>query len=171
MHQKLCIKKPPPVFATEVLHLLKRRYCHISKVQLLSHQIWTPNINVYYGEMVDTNVLRGASSSLPVTVSINGRVTMKRYVTIKTPCAVNTTKYPFDIHQCNFKLGVRDLKQNDVKVSVSKMNYYSIRSNSPDEPEDLTYIGAILNFYHTRCIKKTFIIPLGIRYPEDDIIC
>ena len=122
-----------------------RSYSHINKIQLESDQIWTPNINVYEGDMVDTNVNQnkadGKSSALPVTVLSNGRVTMKRYVTIRTPCFVDSNAYPFDYQQCNFKFGVRDLTQDDVTVKISKMNYYSGRAAAPQRPivEDLNF--------------------------------
>ena len=121
-------------------------YSHIPSVQLQSDQIWVPKIYVYAGEMIDTTARRGTDASLPLTVSINGHVTMKRYVTIKTPCSVNTGKYPFDIQQCNIKFGVRDLKDDQVKLKITKMNYYSIRTGPPSTPSitDLRrYLGMI----------------------------
>ena len=31
-------------------------------------------------------------------------------------------------------MGVRDLKENDLKLDVKKMNYYSVRPDAPTEP-------------------------------------
>ena len=66
---------------------------------------------------------------------MNGRVQMKRHVTIKTTCPADRgSDFPFDYHQCSFKLGVRDLKDHELKLSMDKMNYYSVRKNVPTVP-------------------------------------
>ena len=102
--------------------------------------------------MVDTNALRGAASALPVTVSISGRVRMKRYVTLVTTCEVTEVardRFPFDYHQCGLKIGSRGLKNHEIQLSVKKMNHYSMLTEIPDKPlmeEDITkHLGRILD--------------------------
>ena len=114
-----------------------RRFQHINKVHLTSEHIWTPTLNLYDGDMQDTVSLRGADGALPVTVSMNGRVNMKRYVSVVTTCEVANwvrDKFPFDYHQCGIKLGSRVLKKHELEVSVNKMNHFSERSKTPTKP-------------------------------------
>ena len=72
---------------------------------------------------------------------------MKRYVTLVTTCPVQSHKFPFDYHQCNFKLGARDLKEHELKLSVKKMNYYSVRTDVPKIPltDIKLHLGRIIN--------------------------
>jgi len=95
--------------------------------------------------MQDTVSLRGAGGALPLTVSMNGRVNMKRYVSVAATCEVANwvrDKFPFDYHQCGIKLGSRVLRKHELEVSVNKMNHFSLRSKTPDDPISITdHIG------------------------------
>ena len=113
------------------------RFRHIKKVHVTSEHIWTPTLNLYDGELHDTVSLRGVGGSLPVTVWMNGRVNMKRYVSVVTTCeSANWVrdKFPFDYHQCGIKLGSRLLKKHELEVSVNKMNHISLRPKTPTNP-------------------------------------
>ena len=122
-------------------------------VHLTTREIWTPDINLYDGDIEDSHV-RGFEP-LPVTVGMNGRVRMKRYVTMESNCEISPRarkQFPFDYHQCNIKLGSRELKEHDLKLSVKKMNYYSNQPTVPLCPlthcNITKYLGKILNDEH-----------------------
>ena len=119
-------------------------------MHLTTKEIWTPAINLYDGEITDSNI-RGFEP-LPVTVGMNGQVKMKRYVEMRTNCEISPRarkQFPFDYHQCNIKLGSRELKENELKLSVKKMNHYSNRLIVPECPlthcNITKYLGKILN--------------------------
>jgi len=112
-------------------------YSHINFLELNDNDVWTPPLMVIDGEMDEYNLRALAGEKvIPLTVYMNGKVRMKRFVKIVAFCdtGARVVDYPFDRHNCDIRFGTYDMPMKQLVLSIDKWQAYS-----EIPPSDISY--------------------------------
>ena len=85
----ICTLGCPQDYDEQFECLSLQRFGHINQIRMDSSSIWTPNLNLYNGDIFDINVVR--DGGIPIVVHMDGRVNMKRYIKIEASIGIITS--------------------------------------------------------------------------------
>ena len=88
-------------YDVEFERLRLHKFAHLSQIRIDSSAVWTPNVNIYNGDMFDLNLVR--ENHIPIVVKMDGRMSMKRYVNIAASPRIHKTPLtPINLPEISF---------------------------------------------------------------------